>query len=67
MKIKIVSDGTHKNTHVLTEDGTEIEGVMSVAWSADGDGQRIELVLWKATIEVTAEASVKDLSTHEGA
>lgn len=61
MKIKIVSDGTHKNTHVMTESGEKIDGVMSASWFADGDGQRIELVLFRADIEVLAGASITDL------
>lgn len=41
MKLKIVSDGTQAGTKVLTEDGAEIDGVISVGFNFSrecGDG-----------------------------
>jgi len=35
MKLKIVSDGTSKGSHLLTEDGQEIEMVQAVTWTLD--------------------------------
>ena len=53
MKLKIVSDGTSKGTHVLTEDGKEIEMVKDISWTCSAPGiATISLRLLKVPVEI---------------
>lgn len=46
MKIKIVSDGTPYNTHVLNADtGEKIEGITSIHWRIDSASEFAHTVL----------------------
>ena len=38
MKLRIISDGTVEGTHLETEDGEEIEGVVSLSWEISAHG-----------------------------
>jgi hypothetical protein len=38
MRLRVISDGTVKGTHLETEDGEEIEGVVSLVWEIDAHG-----------------------------
>ena len=55
MKLKIVSDGTLKGSHVLTEDGQEIEMVQAVTWTLDARNDYsalVTLALLKVPVEL---------------
>jgi hypothetical protein len=57
MKIKIVSDGTTRNTHVIDiETGDELEGVTHIDWHLEaGDLARCTIKLHMIPLEIEAD------------
>jgi hypothetical protein len=49
-RVRIISDGTPRNTRVETEDGTLIKGVQAIGWRLEVGGMAV------ATIDVLAVA-----------
>lgn len=60
-RLRVVSDGTPRNTRVETEDGTLVKGVQAVQWNLELNGHA------KIKIEVLGvAANVVGLVEHEG-
>lgn len=68
MKLKIVSDGTGRNTKVMdVETGEMLEYVTKVVWTADNSGPTQALItVIDIPVEVVSEAEIEKLPLHDG-
>ena len=58
VRVKIVSDGTLAGTHVIDEEGNELDGVMSVDWEGPEGDAPAKAVIYLRDVELEAEGEV---------
>lgn len=60
MNAKLISDGTPNGSRVIMDDGTNLEGIVSVRWSCDGPDRLpvVEAELLMMPIEANGVLSV---------
>lgn len=65
MRLKIVSDGTRKGTHVVdAKTGEELQDITDLQWNIKADSymSRAVITILRPTVDVTGEAEDEDVT-----